>query len=329
MIASASNPVWVFVCLLLLFSTPCFGQQDEPQGSNAGGPEIEVVIRFSKQLFESLTQQTIEMNFPIDRTVEGMAVTGTVDATGQTKIELLNSADGAEFVISVPGIANASFHTDAGPAIAYASSVSNFTSEKRIRFDGENFIQGPTTASAQSCACVDRICPKRSGPIGKVVKKAGWCIARNNIEKIRSAVDEAAEEIVAQTFDEKATDLLEMLNQISVEGLDEIVAKYFPETTDHIDFLATLSDSIVAGAGPPGAQFPKLPPAAAHVELWLKTRPLEAAFLELLVQWNVAHDVLKTFVSKEEAKLILEDLTIETMDGWTVLRIGVKKKEDK
>lgn len=329
MVNKTSVSVSAFAFLLVLWASPiCVGRQIAPPGDETAGTEIQVIIRFSNKLFENLTQQEIKMDFPIHRTVEGMEVNGTVEAIGHTTIELKTSSEGAEFVISVPGTANASFSTDAGPATAHASSVSHFASQKRISFDGADFQQGPTRVTVQSCACVDLICPNRQGPIGKVIKKAGWCIARKNIEKIREAVDDAAQEIVAQTFDEKATELLDMLNEISIAELDDIVTKYFPETESYINHLATLQDSIIAGAGPEGARFPKLPPALAHVELWLKTRPLEAAFLELLVEWNVAHDLLKEYLDEEDAKLIAEDLSVETVNGWTVLRIGVEKQEE-
>ena len=315
-------------CILFFALTDCFSQQEQLQTKKAdpAKQEIEVIFRFSRALFESLTQQQIEMTMPIDRTVEGMEVKATVNAKGQTIIDLKTSSDQAEFNISVPGTAHASFHTDAGPAIAFASSVTGFASRKRIVFDGTEFTQQPTHSTTQSCASVNSICPKRHGPIGKVVRKVGWCIARKNIGKIRQAVDEAAIEILADTFDEKATDFLDKLNKISFPELEETVEKHFPETRSDIYHLATLPDSLIAGAGVPGAPFPKLPPATAHVELWIKTRPLEAAFLEMLVEWNIAHDLLKDILPEEDAKLIAEDLAVETVDGWTVLRIGVIKQ---
>ena len=145
-------------------------------------------------------------------------------------------------------------------------------------------------------------------------------------------VEEVANEILADTFDERATELLESLNEI-IKELDETrfqktVDEYFPETKSYIYHLRTAPDSILSGVGGPNANFPDLPPAKAHVELWLKTRPLEAAFLETLADWNVAHDLLREMLPEDEARLISEDLTLETVDGWSVLRIGIKSKND-
>lgn len=320
----------VVACTIYLIGTAtiCLAQNEEFQAETQPvSQEIEVIFRFSRSLFESLTQQKIEMTIPIERTVEGMEVSGSVDAIGRTAIELSTSGDRAEFKISVPGTANASFHANVGPATGFASSVTHFTSQKRIVFDGSKFVQQPTCSSTSSCARIDAICPKRHGPIGKVVKKIGRCIAQKNIDNIRQAVDEAAIEILTDTFDEKANEFLDKLNELSFPELEKTVEKHFPETKSDISHLATLVDSIVVGAGPPGAQFRDLPPATAHVELWIKTRPLEAAFLEMLVEWNVAHDLLKDYLPDADAKQVAEDLAIETVDGWTVLRIGVEVKD--
>ena len=144
---------------------------------------------------------------------------------------------------------------------------------------------------------------------------------------------EAANEILADTFDEQATELLKSLNEILEEletsRFQKTVDKYFPETKSYIYHLRTAPDSILAGIGGPNAEFPKLPPARSHVELWLKTRPLEAAFLELMADWNIAHDVLRELLPEDEAQLVSEDLTLETVEGWSVLRLGIKKKSER
>ena len=62
-------------------------------------------------------------------------------------------------------------------------------------------------------------------------------------------------------------------------------------------------------------------------ELALMLSPAAEAFLELMADWNVAHDVLRELLPEEEAKLVSEDLSLETIDGWSVLRLGIKRKE--
>ena len=95
------------------------------------------------------------------------------------------------------------------------------------------------------------------------------------------------------------------------------------------NLLEQREESILAGAGPPGAGFPELPAAragadASPVELWLKTRPAEAILLKLLVDWNLAHDLLRSYLPEEDAQQVAEDLSVETTGGWSVIRVGVE-----
>lgn len=288
--------------------------------------EIEIMIRFSKGLFESLTKHNVEMKVPIDRTVDGMKVSGQADGKGVTEIRFDESQSTGEFIIKVPGSADVSFQGDAGPATAHATSVVQFDTSKKIRFDGRVFTQGATTTESRGSTCVTRICPRRSGLIGRLVKRIGWRMARKSICDVNRQVEKVANEILRDTFDERATELITELNDIHKElhesQFQATLQKYFPNSNSFDYQLQTLPDSIIAAVGAPNAKLPKLPPAKSHIEIWLKTRPLEATFLELMVEWNVAHDLLKEYLPAEEAKLIAEDLKVETVDGWSVLRVG-------
>ena len=146
------------------------------------------------------------------------------------------------------------------------------------------------------------------------------------MSEINQAVEQVAKEILADTFDKAAAELITELNKIT--RFEATVAKYFPEAKSYLYRLATTPDSLLAGVGAPDAYFPILPPAKAHIEVWLKTRPLEAMFLETLAEWNVAHDVLREFLPDEEAKTIADDLAVETVNGWSILRIGIAEKEN-
>jgi hypothetical protein len=74
-------------------------------------------------LLADLTQAPIEMQMPIDTTVEGYRLVGSASGTGITGLELgVAGADGAEFVLSVTGEANGTLRSDVGPATVFLSS---------------------------------------------------------------------------------------------------------------------------------------------------------------------------------------------------------------
>ena len=117
--------------------------------------------------------------------------------------------------------------------------------------------------------------------------------------------------------------MIDNLNKLSPTRIETLFEKYFPETKDDILHLATQQDCLVAGIGAQTSSFPELPQPQASIEIWLRTRPLEALFLEALAEWNVAHDFLREILPAEEAKLLADDLSVETVNGWSVIRIGV------
>jgi hypothetical protein len=286
--------------------------------------EIEILIRVSKTLFISLTQARIETTIPVNRTDDGIRTTGSVFAQGDTHIELTTSETTSEFVVSVTGKADAALKSDAGPAMVYSSSSTNFIAQKRFSFDGINFSHGKTEVSTGTCVNVDRICPKRRGPIGRIVKKVGRCMASRQQDELNKKLDSVAQKMITDSFDKNGAILLEELNKTT--DFEKAVDEYFPEVKSFRYQLATKEDALIAGVGEPDAKFPDLPPAAAHVEVWLKTRPLEAAFIKMLADAEVGHDLLREFLPEDEAKAVAEDVNVKTINGWTVIRIGLIQK---
>ena len=126
--------------------------------------------------------------------------------------------------------------------------------------------------------------------------------------------------MIVDLFDETGEELLGKLDELSV--FDETIEKYFPETRDFEYQLATTDREILVAVGPTTAEFPDLPEPKADVELWIKTRPIEAAFIQLVADWEIAHDLLREYVPEEEARAIADDISVESGDGWTVIRVG-------
>ncbi len=300
----------------------CFAQQPN-KAAESGGTQLELVLRVSEDYLRTLTKTEVHYSFPVSRTVDGMQVTGHVEATGTTRLEILPSPTRADFVISVHGTASSQFAVHAGPATVLASSSTLFTSQKRFSFDGVDYDQHPATAETDTCTRIGRICPRHGGIIGNVVKKVGRRIANRNWSDINQEVDRTANEYVVDKFEESATELDRKLDQLS--EFDETVAimqKHFPELADAQYHLAANDEFLLAGLGPPDASFPELPPMQGKVELWLKTRPIEAAFLQIVVDWDLANDLLREYLPADEARKISDDITVETKNGWTVLRVG-------
>lgn len=174
----------------------------------------------------------------------------------------------------------------------------------------------------QSKTVVDQICSRRSGLIGGVVRRIGRRMIDRSKREIDAAVEQITKEMIEGEIDHLAKELLSELNQTT--KFEESVTQYFPETASWVYHLATAERFLLAGAGPRGARFPDLPEAEpkALVELWFRTTPLEAMMLQMLVPWKVAYELLREFLPDHEAKQIAEAVTLESKDGWSVIRVG-------
>lgn len=318
----------VHVIGLLAFSFHCLPHASQCSGQvtlepSSNTPEIEIVLRVSKAYLESLTRSEVKYSFPIQRNVDGMPVRGHVDANGTSMLEIIPSTEKADFVLSVIGKANSRFTIDAGPAKATASSVTDYTAKKVFSFDGVDYQQNPATTDTTSCTRLRSICPKHRGLIGKLVQKIGRNIAKQNWSDVNREVDTSASKYILEKFEKSAAELITKLDEMSrFDETVDILLDNYPDLNDAEYRLAAQGTSLLAGLGPRSAEFRKFPPTKSTVELWLKTRPAEAAFLQIVIEWDLAHDLLREYLPEAEAKKFAEDLTVEVEDGWTVLRLG-------
>ena len=307
------------------WSAVCWGDQPLPP-RGAEPVEIPVLVRVSQEFIEELTRDQVTLTMPIRLTIDGIPVTGQGEGTGRPNIELVTSASRAEFTVQVRGSVTARFRADVGPASSHASTAAEFVARKRIYFDGVNFLPEPAEAEACNRTTVDRICSKRGGCLGRVVRRIGWRMVRRQKQEIDRAVRRVTEQMVADAFDQQAQRLIAKLDQIA--ELDTTVAKYFPETEAWIYHLATREQFLLAGAGPQDAVFPRLPgehgtQMSALVEVWLRTTPLQSVLIEtLLLDWNVAHEALRELLSAEDAQIVGEAITVARRGGWTVIQVG-------
>ena len=187
---------WGILCVAfsLISCPPTYGETSSLSDSTGQAPsDFEAVLRLTRNYFDSLTRDTVEESFRVNRCENGVPVTGQVHAVGVTHVKLDAAGPRAEIIVTVPGTADASFQAHVGPATVYASSETKFHSEKRFQFDGIRFTPVPATATASSCTRVNEIRPRRKGPIGKIVKKVGRCIADRDLNKINQAVNEFGE----------------------------------------------------------------------------------------------------------------------------------------
>ncbi len=317
------------IALWLNSTWPCSGQEAGLPKSNANR-DMEMVLTVSVEYLQSLVKNQVNYSFPVERKIEGLCIRGHVNATGTTGLEIVPSSSRAEFIISVVGTAVAEFNIQAQPATISATSQIPFTTEKVLRFDGFGYEQAPATAQSSAFTEFTGICSRRRGIIGKAVRKVSSKLANSNRGEINHQVAMAANDYIADMFEEAASELDEKLDELSAfDESAELLREYRPELKEAVFHLAANEAYLLVGLGPSSAAFPKFPmlEESGQVELWIKTRPIEEAMIRMLVDWNGAQDLLRQYVPQNIAKEIPDDVTIASVNGWTVLRLGSLKRQ--
>lgn len=314
----------LFACLPLWCTEPTSDSSDE---------EIGVILVVTQEALDCLVNDEIDRTIPIDRTVQGIRVTGSARGVGRARIELNPSPDSARFSMVIRGNVGANFGGTVGPVWLGASTRATIESEKTLRFNGEDFQVGPAETKNCNFTTVDQICPRRRA-LSRVVRGIAACVVRKNKQELDRQVQTATRDLLNSQFDRKAEELGKLLDDSL--PFPETIRKTFPDSADWKVSLSTRADSMVAGIGPQDSKLPaefvegregKLlgDRGPALAELWIRTTPAEAAFIALVADWDVAYDLLRENIEDEElAKQLAEDVDLVSLDGWTVIRIGIK-----
>lgn len=292
---------------------------------------MAVVVRVSKEMFEDLTRHSIDMTVPVNRRVEQYTITGEANGKGVTDIELIESDEHAQCVISVTGTVVGRLRSDVGPAIARMTTRAKFRTEKTVRFDGDDFLGLPTDTTARNCSNIDSVCAKKRGPIGRIVEVIGTKIAKKSLPEVNLAAQNATTEILSDTMEKAVAELIAELNVDMQIG--PLVDKYFPETAEWKPRLATRSNYMQAGFGPPASEFPKhLSPSddeiSALAEIWVRLTPGQAMLVNLMSDLDVGYDLLREYMPDEEARALADDIKIDRREEWTVISYGSPKAKE-
>ena len=298
-----------------------------------GSDEIGIVLVVSKTTIDALVQDEVEIKIPIKRDVQGIPVTGEAVGRGIPRVDFVPSSDSGRFMVIVDGTAEGHVSSTVGPATVHFSTIATFHSEKQVAFNGVNFFGLPTQTRNCNQTKIDQICSRPRRLAGRLVRRVAGCVARRNKCEIDHEMVIATRELINETFDEISENLVSSLDVSFPFG--DLIRKHFPETEDWTFSLITRSDSIVTGIGPPDARLSAefregrehellgdQPPALA--EIWLKTTPGQAAMLQLVADWDLAYDVLRDKVDPAIANLLVGEVKLVNITGWSVLRVGIE-----
>jgi hypothetical protein len=174
------------------------------------GPDIEepelrgvLILRISERYLKELFARNIDKRSPVTRIVLGTLASGTSHTTGRVEVVTESDRQDAAFYVQIFGCTNARTIGRNGPAVIYSLSITRWTAEKFVRFDGTEFTTGPAILSSDT-----RIVPLGAGSSlpglrGRVVSR----IATRKAVELNSI----AERITAKDTDKR---ILEDVNRV-------------------------------------------------------------------------------------------------------------------
>jgi len=308
---------------LALSGLPAAARADE--GADAkppAKPQPVVVIRLTHELFKVLVTEDVYYTLSEDRTAEGVRINADAVATGKADMKLDTSGEHPVFTVRLIGEASTRLKLDSGPAVAYARSTTPFTSSQRITYDGKRFFEGEPSVEARGRTRLERICSRRRGPLGLLVRR----IARRKLDeaepKINREVDAFTRDFVAGKLEEVKESFFSDLTRVNV--LEKAVRAAFPDSEAWVYRISSDERHVVVTLGPGDAAEPDLPsleqPSEFPLLIWLRMTPELALLAQVLLVSDSTDQIIRQLAPERIAEVLEGNVHIRTFDGWMELK---------
>ena len=320
----------VISATLLLQGAPAVAQQsDKPL------PETKVVLRISREFIHELTGKQFKRDQRIDKNAFGAAVEGNAQVDGTFDVKLQKSESAGDFDLLVNGDVLTEVVATSRPVQVYAHGVAAFTGRRRIAFDGNAFAGQAIEMNVTYRSSIDQIRAVRGGLIGALARNiASPGVRRNLPEADAQAENEIRTQLI--TAIEKETDhLLLTMNKVGPllkQGEKMLREEKVLSAGSVQHYLAATEQHLYMSIGPPGRRMPKLPALDVSkrgpIELWIaiKNAGKEDLLNPALENWNLVKPYVLQRVALRSPELakIVEQVQVETVDGWHVVTFAPK-----
>jgi hypothetical protein len=233
-----------------------------------------MVLRISERYLESLFARDINKHTPVRRVVLGTHARGTAHTIGRADVDTKPAKNDASFYVTLSGTTTARTTGRNGPAIINSLSITRWTSQKMVRFDGKNFKAGPATIESHT-----EITPLGSDSVlpgirGRIVKRVATRRAREYNSAAEKIVDEDTKKQVLSDIDRIVDGRIQKLNDRL--NSQPMMAFLLPKLDDMGVKFSTSSNCInISFAGGESSPLSKVCPVQgvepSDTELWFQT----------------------------------------------------------
>ncbi len=139
--------------------TPSFHEanEDEKQPAEVSIPESTedalkgvMILRVSERYLKELFARDIDKRMPVTRVILGTRARGTAHTKGRADVNTKPAKDDAAFYVRISGSTTSRTVGHNGPAIIHSHSVTTWTAQKIVRFDGGEFVTSPATITSKT-----------------------------------------------------------------------------------------------------------------------------------------------------------------------------------
>ena len=289
-----------------------------------------MILRISERYLEQLFARDIDKHSQVTRVVLGTRARGTAHTKGRADVDTKPDHDDAAFYVRISGSTTSRTVGHNGPAVIHSRAVTNWTCQKTVRFDGEEFKAGPATITSDT-----RITPLGAGSTlpglrGRIVSNIA---TRRAIE-----YNSRAERISNRDTDKQVLADVDRIVDQRIETLNEriesrpIMAFLLPKLEDMGVQFSTSSNCInVSFAGGDSSPLAKVCPVQgldpSDTELWFQTSLIARPDGEIPEMIDNAGAWLAEMLPDVEipgvdlvGKEGVLPVNVDMVDGWVVLR---------
>jgi len=314
-------PAIIVNTLMILAAGVALAQEPaQPPSPSSAKPQPVMVTRMTKQLFDELTAYDTPYHVTERQTWKGVRVVGRAVADAKARFAWDTSGEQPVLVIRLTGEAQTRLSLDAGPAVGYAQATTPFDTSRRITFDGTRFIDGEVSSEARSRTTLQRVCSRRGGPIGRVVRRLAWRKLRTSQPEINQQVDRFTQDFVLERLDVEAKPHFYYdLGRVGI--LETALKEAFPEAKSFVYRLSADEEHLYVAWGPKDAEELDLPALAARCAdypllLRVRMRPEQMLMAQALLLSDNPHQIVRAFMPEDISGVLEKGVRITVDGSW-------------
>lgn len=172
-----------------------------------GFNQSNLFIQASKKLVATGIEQDIDETSPLNDSVLGVRIAGTVRMTGRVSLAMLPNEENASLKLLLHGQANSSNVGWKGPVTVHSTGYTAITAEKLLTIDSSGLHGSPASAACATSSSIDGV-DANCGLIQRLATKK----AHKSKGQAEAVASSKAESRVESRVDEQAAEMLDKAN---------------------------------------------------------------------------------------------------------------------